>query len=92
MTRSTGATVAANVLYESYYLDSLNSSTLATQTITIPPTAENGRILYFTAMCPITTTTWQRDNLKYVPTNVFSSGNVTVKVRYNTSANIWMRS
>jgi hypothetical protein len=92
MTRTTGTTVSANVLYESYYLDSLNSATLATQTISIPPTAENGRIMYFTAMCPITTTTWQRDNLKYVPTNVFSSGNVTVKVRYNTTANIWMRS
>ena len=58
LTRTTGQTLVANTAITHYYLDSASSATLATQTITVPPTAENGRILMFTALCPITTTTF----------------------------------
>lgn len=91
LTRTTGATLTANVLYETYYLDSTSSATLAAQTISVPSGAEDGRQLEFNALCPITTTTWTGGTIKYVPSNVFSAGNVSVKLQYSTTASAWLR-
>lgn len=90
LTRTSGQTVTANNMVTHYYLDSLSSATLAAQTISIPASAENGRIIMFTSLCPITTTTWSGGTVKYVNTNAFASGNVTVRMQYYSSGNFWL--
>jgi hypothetical protein len=90
LTRTTGQTLVANTAITHYYLDSASSATLATQTITVPPTAENGRILMFTALCPITTTTFNGGAVKYTNGTSFTSGNTTVRMQYYESGNVWL--
>lgn len=90
--QTSGATVTANVQYTNFYIDSASSSTLSAQTINLPSGVEDGRIIYITALCPITTTTWTGATVKYAASNVYSSGNVTVKLQYSTLANVWYRS
>ncbi len=90
LTRTTGQTLTANTMVTHYYLDSASSSTLAAQTISVPSTAENGRMIAFTSLCPITTTTWSGGTVKYVASNAFASGNVTVRMQYYSSGNFWL--
>lgn len=90
LTRTTGATVTANTAVTHYYLDSASSSTLATQTINVPASAENGRIIMFTSLCPITTTTWTGGTVKWVSTAAFASGNATVRMQYYAAGSLWL--
>lgn len=91
LTRTTGGTLVANVTVEKYYLDSASSATLAAQTITLPTGAENGRMMEFNALCPITTTTFNGGTAKWIPSTVFNTGNVSVKLMYSTTASAWLR-
>ena len=89
---TTGTTTTANVMYTNWYLDSASSATLSAQTINMPFNGvEDGRTMSISALCPITTTTFTGANIKYVSTSIFSSGNVTLKLQYSTSGNVWYK-
>jgi hypothetical protein len=89
---TTGATISANVMYTNWYLDSANSATLSTQTISMPYSGvEDGRTMTIISLCPITTTTFTGANIRYATSSAFSSGNVNLKLQYSTSANVWYR-
>jgi hypothetical protein len=91
MTRTNGSTFTANTNYKTFYLDSASSATLATQTITMPTAAEDGRIITVTAVCPITTVTWNTAKVKGIAAGVFSSGNTAVSMMYVNSQGFWLR-
>ncbi len=89
---TTGATITANLLTQHYYIDSASSATIAAQTVAVPASAEDGRTLNITALCPITTTTWSGATIKYAPSNIFASGNVTVRLQFESATSTWLRS
>lgn len=89
--RLTTATMVANVSYERFFLDSVNSATIATHTITLPTGAEDGRKLCFTAICPITTVTWNGGAHKYLKSTEFTNGNVSLNLQWSQSWFAWLR-
>lgn len=89
---TTGATTTANLLFQHFYLDSASSGTIATQTVSLPTSAVNGRTMHITSLCPITTTYWSGGPVKYVPAGIFSSGNVTIRLQFEEGSSSWLRS
>jgi len=89
---TTGSTTTANIMYTTWYIDSASSATLSTQTIFVPYSGvEDGRTLTISALCPITTTTFTGANIKYATSGIFSGGNITLKLQYSTSGNVWYK-
>lgn len=85
----------ANTVYQTLYFDTASSATIANARIALPDTAENGREIVLSFLAPVTTVWINKGNtslVRWAPNGAVSSGNVSVKYIYSTSASTWLRS
>jgi hypothetical protein len=85
----------ANTVYQTLYFDTASSATIGNARIALPDGAENGREIVLSFLAPVTSVWINKGNtalVKWAPNGAVSSGNVSVKYIYSTSASNWLRS
>ena len=85
----------ANTMFQTLYFDTASSATIANARIALPDSAENGREIVLSFLAPVTSVWINKGNtalVKWAPNGAVSSGNVSVKYIYSTSASNWLRS
>jgi hypothetical protein len=91
---TTGSSIQGNVNYNTYIINSASSATLANLWFALPTNPENGREISITSLAPLTSC-YVRSPIGvpvyWVANTAFSSGNVSVKLTYNTASNVWLR-
>ncbi|CAB4133587.1 hypothetical protein UFOVP257_309 [uncultured Caudovirales phage] len=90
----TGQELVANVAYNAFIIDTASSTTIANLWVTIPATAVNGTEIVISTLAPLTSCNVRAIGgaVKWVPTTFASSGNVSVKLVYNSTSSAWLRS
>lgn len=95
--RSNGGTLAANTTFNTFYIDNVSSGvTLSSLDITVPDSAENGKILIISTICPVTTVTWDTPSgystrIKGVTSTDFATAGSTVKLQWLQSQTFWAK-
>jgi len=82
----------ANASISTLVIDSINSATINAATIILPTDPVDKSTLTIATVAPITTcNVWapSMENVKYVPSNTFASGNVSIKLIYNSGSATW---
>ncbi len=85
----------ANTAYQTLFFDTASSATIANARIALPDSAENGREIVLSFLAPVTSVWINKGNtalVKWAPNGAVSSGNVSVKYIYSTSASNWLKS
>jgi hypothetical protein len=93
--QTTGTSIQGNIRYNAWIVDTSASATIANLWFGLPTNPENGREMRITSLAPITSCYVYSPigvPVKWVANTAFSSGNVTVKLTYNSYANIWLKS
>ena len=84
----------ANINYNTFVIDTLNSTSIANLWITLPETAVNGQTLTFSALAPITSCyvdTLSTGKVRWAPNAWATTGNTVIKLTYSTDINDWLR-
>lgn len=85
----------ANTGYNTLYIDTASSATIANARIALPDTAVNGREITLSFLAPITSVWVNKGNtalVKWFPNTAVSSGNVVAKFTYSVANSNWLRS
>lgn len=69
------------------------TATAANANVLLPGGAVDGQVITISSLVPITNTNVSAGiySVKYVPTNTFQTGNVSVTLLWSTTANAWVR-
>jgi hypothetical protein len=89
---TSGGSFTANANISTLIIDSISSATIAWANITLPSNPVNGQRIKISSVAPITNANINAPNLaaiKYVPTNKFSSGNVSAQLTYMAGYSTW---
>ena len=84
----------ANVLYNTFVIDTDTSLTISNLWISLPNSALNGRTITFSVLAPMTSCwidTLATGGVKWVPNAWATAGNTVVQLTYSTSSNKWIR-
>jgi len=84
----------ANVVYNTFVIDTDTSLTISNLWITLPDTAINGRTITFSVLAPMTSCwidTTSTGGVKWVPNAWATTGNTVVQLTYSTSSSKWIR-
>lgn len=84
----------ANANISTLVIDSINSGAINAATIILPSSPVDKLTIKIATVAPITTcNVWAPAlaNVKYVPTNTFSSGNVSISLVYNSGSATWYK-
>lgn len=83
----------ANTGYQTLFLDTAGSATIANAYIGLPDTAEDGREIVLSFLAPITNVFVNKSsaNVKWFTNDSVTSGNVSVKFIYNAGVSNWLR-
>lgn len=82
----------ANTSMSTLIIDSINSATINAATIILPAGPADKQQFTLATVAPITSANvWAPASalVKYVPTNTFASGNVSIKLIYNSGSATW---
>lgn len=84
-------TVTATTSVSKVIIDGI--TTVANANVILPSNAVNGQVITISSLVPITNTNVSAGSysVKYVPTDIFQTGNVSVTLLWSTTANAWVR-
>jgi hypothetical protein len=95
VTLTNGQNFFANSSYNTLYLDTASSATIANARIALPDTDVDGREITLSFLAPITSVWVNKGNtalVKWFPNATVSSGNVSAKFTYSVANTNWLRS
>lgn len=84
----------ANVVYNTFVIDTTSGLTISNLWISLPDSAVNGQTITFSVMSPITACyidTPTSGKVKYLANTWAQSGNAIVQLTYSTTSNKWLR-
>ena len=84
----------ANVVYNTFVIDTTSGLTISNLWISLPDSAVNGQTITFSVMSPITACyvdTPTPGKVKYLANTWATSGNAVVQLTYSTTSNKWLR-
>lgn len=87
---------AANINYQTLFLDTASSATIGNAYVTLPNAAENGREIVLSFLAPVTSVFVNKGGagdsakIKWVANSIASAGNVSVKLIYSTANSDWL--
>jgi hypothetical protein len=89
---------AANILYNTLFLDTADSATISNAYVTLPGGAENGRELTLSFLAPVTTVFINKGGagdaakVKWVANSIASAGNTVVRLTWSQANSNWLSS
>lgn len=87
---------AANINYQTLFIDTASSATISNAYVTLPGGAENGREIVLSFLAPVTSVFVNKGGagnaakVKWVANSIASSGNVSIKLVYSTANSDWL--